>query len=435
MKKNIISLYSLILLGTCLLIASCSSEETETLSNNVNFDNLKFIVNVNKGNSRGASFKRDWEVGDKIVAAIDNNDNNLCNLEYEGNGEWSVTRNNDQTEFAKDEGNLSAVHADRLYVEADKIVTGGDVLYTQEGTYTRHGNVVEINLNMNNRPVSRIAVVGLDISCWIENLEEYSRLQSLSSMRWNTNYSSEGMLNREIYGDTCVFYGILNPDENGNTTISIINSYGAKYSRTYADKIIGKGEYVIVKGPESLESDMWSSHVPVIGIKAVSSSITMMEGEKKDSKELYVISPKRPTNANVAIASSEPDTVKVDADGFIEALKRGQANITITTDDGNYECVVKVTVQNIIDFIDMQVTGISKVVSPWGIASSVDIKISNNSNQTVHLVTLGGASIDEDLAGKANKSYTLSNRYRDISEDNFELVFTSDGKTYTKTLK
>ena len=134
------------------------------------------------------------------------------------------------------------------------------------------------------------------------------------------------------------------------------------------------------------------------------------------------------------VVSSSPDIVKVDENGDIEALSRGNATITITTDDGGHKCQIDVSVQNIVDYVSMEVTGTSIFSGPWGASSSVTIEITNSSDNSIHLVSLGGATIDADLAGNSSISYTLSNRFRDITGDNFELVFTLNNKTYSKML-
>ena len=436
MNKIIKFLYALTFICSSIFIVSCSSDELTSDQQASAFDNLKFIVHVDNSMSgtRAASNKKEWSVGDKIFMSIDDNDNNLCSLEYKGNGEWTVSKVNEQTSFTNDQGKLNAVHADKLEWSGSQVATSGDILYTKEGTYTKHGNAVVINLNMSERPIARIAIVGMDRTCWIDGLQEFTKLTSLSSMNWTTSTDAYEKQYKETYGDTCVFYGLLKGDGEGNTIINLANSDGATYSRTFSNKQISPGENIIIKGPESSESNLWTSHVPVIGIEPVNSNITMMEGTKRNIKELYRLKPSTPTNSKVKVVSSSPDIVKVDENGDIEALSRGNATITITTDDGGHKCQIDVSVQNIVDYVSMKVTGTSIFSGPWGASSSVTIEITNSSDNSIHLVSLGGATIDADLAGNSSISYTLSNRFRDITGDNFELVFTLNNKTYSKML-
>lgn len=436
MNKIIKFLYALTFICSSMFIVSCSSDELAPNQQATSFDDLQFIVHVSNSVSgtRAASNKKEWSVGDKIFMSIDDNDNNLCSLEYKGNGEWIVSKVNEQTSFTNDQGKLNAVHADKLDWSGSQVTTSGDILYTKEGTYTKHGNAVVINLNMSERPIARIAIVGMDRTCWIDGLQEYNKVSSLSTMEWTTNSDSKEKQYKEIYGDTCVFYGLLKDDGVGNTVITLSNVDGATYTRTFSHKQIKPGENIIIKGPESSESNLWTSHVPVIGIEPVNSNITMMEGTKRNIKELYRLKPSTPTNPKVKVVSSSPDIVKVDENGDIEALSRGNATITITTDDGGHKCQIGVSVQNIVDYVSMKVTGTSIFSGPWGASSSVTIEITNSSDNSIHLVSLGGVTIDADLAGNSSVSYTLSNRFRDITGDNFELVFTLNNKTYSKML-
>lgn len=178
MNKIIKFLYALTFICSSMFIVSCSSDELAPNQQATSFDDLQFIVHVDNSMSgtRAASNKKEWSVGDKIFMSIDDNDNNLCSLEYKGNGEWIVSKVNEQTSFTNDQGKLNAVHADKLNWSGSQITTSGDILYTKEGTYTKHGNAVVINLNMSERPIARIAIVGMDRTCWIDGLQEYNKV-------------------------------------------------------------------------------------------------------------------------------------------------------------------------------------------------------------------------------------------------------------------
>jgi hypothetical protein len=236
MKTKIFVLNLIAVTMTLFGTTGCSNEETAEYETTTQFENLKFVVNVNASGqmeTRGATGKSSWKSGDKILAAIDKDNTNLCCLTYQGNGDWEVSKAGQKTEFGESSGSLAAVHADELNEENGTITTGGDVLYTQKGSYTRHNNVVEITLDMNQRPVSRIAIVGMDSACWIDGLTEFSSLKDISNMNWDSAVSSGSTTYKEVYGDTCVFYGIIKPNENGNTEVKLVNEHGATYVRTY----------------------------------------------------------------------------------------------------------------------------------------------------------------------------------------------------------
>jgi hypothetical protein len=210
---NIIKRVILVLAVVCcgIFVVSCTNEELSSDTKGTKFEELRFEVHVNNIsiNTRAASDKKNWSIGDKIFVTIDSDDNNLCVLEYIGNGDWRVSKVTEQADFANARGKLNAVHADQLIWNGNRIITSGDILSTQDGFYTKHDNVVVINLDMSIRPICRIAIVGMDKSCWIDGLEEYTQLNSLSAMKWNTTSSSRGSQYKEVVGDTCFFMEFL----------------------------------------------------------------------------------------------------------------------------------------------------------------------------------------------------------------------------------
>lgn len=88
--KNIFRiLFSSCLFMTILMMIGCSETDEPSISQASSFNDLKFVVNVTTGSNgtRAASSKKDWTVGDKILVAIDGNEDDLCNLQYQGDGE------------------------------------------------------------------------------------------------------------------------------------------------------------------------------------------------------------------------------------------------------------------------------------------------------------------------------------------------------------
>lgn len=132
MKKVIKFLYSLTVICGGIFITGCSSDEFSHNQEATKFDDLKFVVHVgnSSADTRAALNKKDWMIGDKIIIAIDGNDNNLCNLEYKGNGDWSVSKVNQQSSFANEQGKLDAVHADNLSLDGNQINRVGGKCYS-----------------------------------------------------------------------------------------------------------------------------------------------------------------------------------------------------------------------------------------------------------------------------------------------------------------
>ncbi len=414
-------------------LASCSSEDEFLQSKNTNFNDLTFVVNVNTSAvTRSATGKKDWSKGDKIAVAIDANDNNICILEYQGDGEWKVSQFNDQTNFNAASGKLYAVHADNLVYSPADITTGGDVLYTKNGTYVKYDNTVEINLTMNQRPVSRIAIVGVSKEYWIDGLMEYSKLKNLSSMEWNTEYLSKGSLNKEVYGDTCVFYGILNPDESGNTNITLINVDGATYKRTYTGKSVKAGDYIIIKGPGSSESDQWLSNVPVKSISANKSIVTLVNGKEIDAKTLYTINPSNSTNSNVTITSSNPDIVSVGEDGILHGNALGEATITVISEDGGHKCSFILKVINLTDYVTVSLTGTSIMMTSAGTYYVRTYTIKNDSDVRILAKSIATSNSQEiNRWIEPHSSIDCSLNFRFNVYPTVTVTFTYDNVDYT----
>ncbi len=433
MEKIIKSIFGVALLTLTIFIAGCGNEDAGVCPDSNNFDNLKFVVNVDKGNAgtRAATGKKDWNVGDKIIVSIDKSSSNLCSLEYQGNGEWSVSKNSASTSFHQANGKLYAVHADNLIVDANSITTYGDILYTENGSYTKHDDIVEINLHMSERPVSRIAIVGMDKSFWIDNLTEYTGVQSIASMKWKTNNSSGEKQYKEVYGDTCVFYGIL-PSRNGNSEIILTNKEGATYRRSYTSKTTKAGDYIIIKGPSSNEASQWDSHVPVSGITAKQSSISLLAGDQGNISDLYTLNPERPTNKNVKATSSNTDVLTINSDGTYTAKSIGDAIIYLTTEDGNYTCAVNVSVRNLLDLVNFNVTSTSITIS-GSIYYGRQFTVTNNSNYDIYVTELDRKLDGDGLLVPAHGSKEIWNYYYIQGyTKTITLKFTCNGKQYEK---
>lgn len=292
-KMGIKYLLCMTLVAACVSLTGCNSEEGTEPSEN--FNSLKFVVNVSSNDGvaaiKGTSLKKGWKAGDKIVVSIDNDDSNICNLEFLGGSNWRVSKYNDNTNFGKESGTLSAIYSDHLFYSPSGTTVGGDILYTKKGNYKRHDNVVEINLNMDTRPVSRIVVTGIDKTFWIDNIEEYSKVGNLSVMNFTTSSTEHKSNNREVYGDTVVFYGRLQSDASSNTEIILKSTGGALCKRTFPGKTLKAGESILVEGPMSEKDYLWTTrNIPVIGITSVR-NITLSEGQSIDCKSIYTLAP------------------------------------------------------------------------------------------------------------------------------------------------
>lgn len=414
-----------------VVLTNCSNEEgTEKFY----FSTLQFNVSVNVPNdaTRASLNRKTWEKGDRIAMAIDGEETNVAFLEYIGNGDWTVSQLNENTHFSGTSGKLSAVYAENLDYQMGNVKTGGDILYTQSGTYEIRDNIARIRLSMSERPVSRIAIVGLNSSYWLENIEECTLLKSLVSMEWDTSVKSEGENNKNVYGDTCVFYGILSPDNSGNTTISLINADGATHKRIYEGKQVKKGDYVILNGPGTDENSLWKSDVPVKGIKAVKNNIELWIGEKGNIQDLYTILPDDAVNKRVNASSSNTNVINVNNNETYEAVEKGSASMTITTEDGGYSCKVGVMVKSVADYVKLQFWGVGQVIENSEFWYKTIYKVTNNSPVEIKLLTLAGVDITSygNLATEKEIEIELYSKTGYIN-GSVKLVFSHQGKTYT----
>lgn len=443
MNNYIKYLYGIIICCLCMFVSSCSQEDAASFQSQLRFEDLRFVVEVKSTSSddhlttRAASDKADWVIGDEILIAIDGKDNNLFKLEYKGNGAWRVSKVSDQTAFSMDKGTLSAVHADNLGFDGAEIITNGDILYTQEGSYAIEGDVVYITLDMNRRPLSRIAVVGMDHSGRIEGFEDFGRLKSPSSMQWNVMKSSVGKLSDEIYGDTCVFYGNLQPNDLGGTTIRIVSNNGVSYERTYAQRMKA-GDYIIIQGPLSKESSLWTKHALVHSVLLEKRVLNLVAGDNYLNRaELYN---KDADNQKLVWSSTDSNVATVDQNGNVTAVANGDAKIVVKSEDGSARTTCDVHVGNFEEFVSIGYNLISTKVDGSTTTLTFALPVTNNYSKPIRLSNSAGFSSNSADVLTSVSKFTASfgsqiinsNETADVEVNlifagNFSFSWTSDG--------
>lgn len=82
--------------------------------------------------------------------------------------------------------------------------------------------------------------------------------------------------------------------------------------------------------------------VSVTGVTPDKSSVVTKTG--RTLLLTATVSPSDAANKNVTWSSSDTAIATVDANGLVTAIKAGKVNITVTTEDGGYTAVCKVTV-------------------------------------------------------------------------------------------
>lgn len=111
----------------------------------------------------------------------------------------------------------------------------------------------------------------------------------------------------------------------------------------------------------------------VTGISLPTAELTLMIGEEKQLQP--VIEPYTALNKTVSFESSDPTVASVKQNGYVTALKAGEAVITVTAQDGGFSATCKVTVTEGLPSLSFDMTGapgVSPTVSGTGYTISFD---------------------------------------------------------------
>ena len=388
MKK--LFLYSSFVVLSSLFFVACSNDDSYE---QIDFNNLKYVVNVSTGDDASSSHKirskanskLGWDNNDCIFMSADGSAGNIYKLTFDGT-DWDVVKAVETAKFNGTSGKVNAVFSNKSsYKDAGEVLVEGDILYTDEGTYKIEDNIVFINLKMNKRPISRIEIKGVADGFWIEELKNYSgvNVSNLSLIENKDHY-----IGQKEDGGGVVYYGVLPEDADGNFTLTLTNKDGLSCQRTYKGKTLSAGDHIVINGPASAEANDWN--IILKGIQAVESNINMKIGTTGKISDLYVLVPENATNKEVEATSSNSSVVKINADGTYTTMELGDAVITIKTKDGNHSCQIQVNVKDVPFFISAIPTG-GAIMSINGViqrGSSLNWQFKNNSTKTVHLKTL-----------------------------------------------
>lgn len=425
----------LIVMAFCFILTNCSNEN-EVNKTNVSFADMKFVVNVTDISTTKApsDSKTGWVKGDKIIASIDKDNNNLLVITYDGEN-WKVEGYDNETSISNSSGSINAIYADKITVgENKKIVVFGDVLTTIEGKYELVSeDVVYINLNMNVRPVAKIRITGVPEGFWLDNIIEMTE-PNISDMTWNTTKSNCEACSETEEDGSVTYYGMLD-SENGNTTIILKNSEGHYYSKTFSNKIVNAGVFILIDGP--LTTDDWNYFVPLNKID-VKSDINLVHGD--DSKySIYDYIEIVPTNANydgLEFSSSDDNIATIDADGNIVGHNIGTTTINVKAKNTDIVSSVIVNVKEITDYISLSFYGTSLTMTSSGTYYGRIFRFRNNSNADVYVKTISTSnSIDVNKTVKGGEYtdidiYLRYNVYPEVT-----VVYSYNNNDYSIGLK
>lgn len=426
MKKRIINILAgLLIIATSYSLYSCNQENIDENTSS-QYEDLVFKVSVNNtsANSRAASDnKKSWVKGDQIYASIDASNSNICLIEFNGE-DWDVKKLTAQVSFSNS-GKINAVHADKLSYIEGKVTTFGDIIYTTVGTYKKEDNIVLINLDLNNRPLSKIRINGVPDGFYLDGIKEFTELD-ISNMSWSES-NSKGQLCSELENENdYTYYGLIKNDNN-NTAIKLINGKGAYYQKSF-NKSLEIGKSIIIDGP--LINNEWIAEIPLEGISANNQTILIM-GETRSINDFITYNPSNATNKKVNISSSDESIVKVDKDGNIQGVSIGDAVLSVTSEDGNYKCDVNVSVKNITSFISVEMTGTSFVITGGGAYYGREYTIKNSGDYNVYLTEIGTSNFtDINKTLDAHSSLIKSLYFNYNVYPTVTVRFTYNGKAY-----
>lgn len=439
MKKILLALSTLLAI---VLLSACSSDiEEQSTSKAYSFEELTFDVSVNSS-TRSYDNKTAWTAGDIIYVSVDGSNDNVCKMTYGDDGKWTVEKQTENVTFANDKGSLTALYAEKSTYSAEGIDVSGDILYTTEGEYTKYGNAVHIGLNMSQRPQSKITIKGMESGYTLTG-KYVSKITSLKDM---STSQSEGVSPYDLTDQTATFFGIIEPNDDNTTTIRLTNpDTNIVYYRTYS-KSMSTGESIAINGPLSSEASEWTKIVGVSSVTLSKAEITMLLDEETDIDA--TILPEDATNKNLTWSSSDESVVAITSDGItchLKALKKGEATITVKTEDGGMTSTCSVRVTEIADLVTSAIKGASmssingyqfisfNLAITNGLSSSIELTkvvLSNSSNGT----TLKTFGIDESASTvSAGTTMTLSVPINGtyVTTFGFTTTFTYKGESYT----
>lgn len=400
----------------CLLtiFSLYSCEKEELLQDSMtpkSLNDYKFVFKISTDelnlSTRSFSNKSDWEINDIIYIYIEGNKNEVCKITYLGDGQWSLDDIKTSTPFASKQGKLTAIYAtnidyvfdefDYLFPD-DELFVQGDILFTEDGTYEKKGEVICITLNMNKRPLNRIIIEGVDNGTTIESLTSPYKLKSSNPIIWDTN-KSVGCFSYYNDSKTAVYFGVLD-SYNDATKIRLRDNNGYIYERTYNHTPV-LGESIIIYGPLSSQSDQWEKKVFVDGITLDKTALKLSIGDYY-SLQANLKHPNA-TNPNLIWSSSNPAVATVNDRGYITAIQTGNAVITVTAEDGSAEASCNVTVASVEEFIEVGYNQRS-FSNAGGIQISFNLSIYNGYSKPITIVDgLGFSSNNIDVLTSLSK--------------------------------
>ena len=150
-------------------------------------------------------------------------------------------------------------------------------------------------------------------------------------------------------GETLTLTATVNPDNATNKNVSwkSSNTSVATVSNGKVTALKAGTATITVTTEDGSKTATCSVTVnakvyPVTGVSLSKTTAEIVVGNKLQLKA--TINPSNATNKNVSWTSSNTSVVTVNSSGEVSSLMPGSANIVVTTEDGNYTAICKITV-------------------------------------------------------------------------------------------
>ena len=143
-------------------------------------------------------------------------------------------------------------------------------------------------------------------------------------------------------------------------------------------------------------------------------SVSLMESGT--TQLVATVTPEEAENKNVTWSSSDESIATGSNDGVVTGVGKGTATITV---------------KDITDCVTVSRTGQSTSIINGQAKYGVTFSIKNSSSETIHLTSLAGVAIEQDLAPGQSYSISLQGSTAYIQNYYQKLLFTYNGKTYS----
>lgn len=138
-----------------------------------------------------------------------------------------------------------------------------------------------------------------------------------------------------------------------------------------------------------------SNHVPVKDVALNENNLTLNVGEK--TTLIATVTPEEAVNKAVKWESSNEEVVTVDENGQISAIRSGEAVITVTTLEGNYQDTCNVKVKEPVTIIPVKGIAIDNTSAEIGIGQRINI-LATISPENATNKNISWTSSDENVA-------------------------------------